>query len=207
MQARITKRTVDAAKPGPRDSFLWDAEVKGFGLKVTPAGRKVYIVQYRPGGGRSAPVRRYTIGLHGAPWTPEQARHEAGKLLAKVKQGGDPAAIRQADRKAETVAELADRFMREHVEARRKGTTAKEYRLAPPESSAERLQTPISRQHLRWQTEAFKSFMQPLNCGRSGRQVPPEPIRHSCQRELDRPFERHVTSRNVHRALPDAATP
>jgi hypothetical protein len=45
--AKITKRTVDALKPGATDRFLWDTELKGFGLKVTPSGNKVYILQYR----------------------------------------------------------------------------------------------------------------------------------------------------------------
>lgn len=46
---RITKRGVDEAQPQTRDSFLWDSELSGFGVKVSPAGRKVYIVQYRLG--------------------------------------------------------------------------------------------------------------------------------------------------------------
>jgi hypothetical protein len=45
----ISKRAVDQAKSGERDMFLWDDQVRGFGLKVTPAGAKVYVVQYRSG--------------------------------------------------------------------------------------------------------------------------------------------------------------
>jgi hypothetical protein len=50
MLAKITKRTVDGLKPGSKDRFLWDTELKGFGVKVTPAGSKVYVLQYRKGG-------------------------------------------------------------------------------------------------------------------------------------------------------------
>ena len=60
----ISKRTVDAAQPGSRDAFLWDSDVKGFGLKVTPAGGKIYVFQYRvarPGETANTPARRYTI--------------------------------------------------------------------------------------------------------------------------------------------------
>ena len=32
MKAKITKRTVDGVKSGERDAFVWDSEVKGFGL-------------------------------------------------------------------------------------------------------------------------------------------------------------------------------
>jgi hypothetical protein len=63
-KGRITKRTVDAAKAREIDSYLWDQELSGFGLKVTPAGRKVYLVQYQLGG-RKGRTRRVTIGRHG----------------------------------------------------------------------------------------------------------------------------------------------
>ncbi len=50
MSNRITKSLVEAAVPAPgRDIWLWDGEAKGFGLRVRPSGRKVYIVEYRPG--------------------------------------------------------------------------------------------------------------------------------------------------------------
>lgn len=94
--AAITKRTVDAAKPGQRDHFIWDEGgkevVKGFGLKVTPSGGKVYVFQYRlarPGEADRTPARRYTIGKHGK-LTPEQARKRAKTLAALVEHGIDP---------------------------------------------------------------------------------------------------------------------
>jgi integrase len=87
--ARITKRTVDATEAGPKELFLWDTELKGFGLRVTPSNSRSYVLQYRMGG-REAPSRRYTIGGHGSPWTPEAARKEAERLLIMVRQGIDP---------------------------------------------------------------------------------------------------------------------
>ena len=89
-KGRITKRAVDAAKPGEHDTYLWDADLSGFGLKVTPAGGKAYLVQYRLGG-RKGRTRRVTIGRHGSPWTPESARKEAKRLLGEVGAGRDPA--------------------------------------------------------------------------------------------------------------------
>jgi integrase len=100
-QAKITKRTVDAAKAGERNQFLWDDEVHGFGLKVTPAGGKVYVFQYRlarPGMAELTPPARWTIGRHGK-LTPEQARKEAKRLAALVEQGLDPRKL-EADRHA-----------------------------------------------------------------------------------------------------------
>lgn len=94
--AFIGKTTVDKAEPGERDLFIWDAGnkdvVKGFGLKVTPSGGKVYVFQYRiakPGQADKTPMRRYTIGKHG-PLTPDQARTEAKRLAALVARGIDP---------------------------------------------------------------------------------------------------------------------
>jgi hypothetical protein len=58
-KGRITKRAVDAAKARNKDSYLWDRELAGFGLKVTPAGSKVYLVQYELGGRKRADAARY----------------------------------------------------------------------------------------------------------------------------------------------------
>jgi len=88
----ISKRTVDAAQSGSRDTFLWDNDVKGFGLKVTPAGGKIYVFQYRiarAGQTANTPARRYTIGKHGN-LTPEQARSRAKDLSLLVATGIDP---------------------------------------------------------------------------------------------------------------------
>jgi integrase len=125
-QAKITKRTVDAMQAGPRDRFMWDTELAGFGLKVTPAGKKLYVYQYRRGG-RSTPTRRVTIGPHGA-LTPDQARKKAVRLAGAVAGGGDPATALAAERGALSMAELAGRFLEEHVATKTKPRTAAEYR-------------------------------------------------------------------------------
>ena len=66
MRQKITKTAVDSLRPKARDAFLWDAEITGFGCKITPAGRKVYILQYRTENqdSRKAP-KRVTLGKHG----------------------------------------------------------------------------------------------------------------------------------------------
>jgi len=120
MKAKITKRIVDAAKPSKRDSFIWDAEAKGFGLKVTPAGNKIYILQYCFGG----TVSRYTIGKQGSPWTPNKARDEAGRLLGMVKDGKNPAALRSAEKAEKTVAALCDLYLAEGCETKKPSTLA-----------------------------------------------------------------------------------
>lgn len=76
---KVTKEAVDALPVRDRDNFLWDTLVRGFGLKVTPKGARSYVYQYRLGG-REAKTRRFTIGVHGSPWTPDAARKEAKRL-------------------------------------------------------------------------------------------------------------------------------
>ena len=65
MQTKITKRAVDAVTAIEKRLYVFDTDLKGFGLMVTPKGHKSYFVEYRPnGGGRSQPKRRYTIGRY-----------------------------------------------------------------------------------------------------------------------------------------------
>ena len=88
--AHISKHLVNSIKAGPRDLFVWDDDLHGFGLRTTPSGSQSYVLQYRMGG-REAPSRRYTIGRHASPSMPQSARKEAERLLIMVKQGIDPA--------------------------------------------------------------------------------------------------------------------
>lgn len=124
-RGKITKEAVDALTPG---AVLWDTVVRGFGIRCREGRTKTYIVQYRAGTGRGAPVRKYTVGKHGSPWTPDAARKEAKRVLGRIAAGADPAAEREAERKAGTVAQLCDTFLADHVEAKRKERTTTEYR-------------------------------------------------------------------------------
>ena len=120
---RLTKRIVDAAEIRASEYFIWDDDIPGLGLRVLPSGRKGYVVQYRAGR-RS---RRMSLGPS-TVLTCEQARTRAIGIIAAARNGEDPAAERDAGRKAITVKELAERFDREHISLRVKPSTAKEYR-------------------------------------------------------------------------------
>src|SRR5690349_5638588 len=125
----ISKRSVDATEAGEKDSYLWDRDLKGFGLKVTPAGRKVYLIQYRVGG-RKGRTRRVTIGMHGV-LTADQARARAKQLLGEVAAGRDPAAALQEERGSSRLGEVLTTFLQEHAGGKLKPSTAAEYgRLA-----------------------------------------------------------------------------
>ena len=121
---RISKRSVDAFKPSERVKLLWDSDLPGFGLKVTPAGGRTYLVQYRRGG-RKGRTRRLTIGKHGT-LTPDQARHEAKRVLGEVAAGKDPAEDRTQARQAKTVAELCELYLSEGVATKKVPTVAKD---------------------------------------------------------------------------------
>jgi integrase len=122
----LTKRIIDALVPKKTNFFFWDTELKGFGLKVTPSGSKVYVLQYRMGG-RETTARRFTLGKHGA-WTPDRARKEALKLLALVSSGTDPAEAKQASKAGLTLAKFARRYLEEHAQPHKKPRSVAEDR-------------------------------------------------------------------------------
>src|SRR5829696_2784903 len=114
---KLSKRAIEAL-PSPRaaDTIWWDQDLKGFGLKLTRAGRKVFLVQYRPAGDRRNP-RKYTIGEYGQI-TPYQARVEAQRVLAERAAGRDPQALKQAEKRriaSEQIADLITEFLHRHV--------------------------------------------------------------------------------------------
>jgi hypothetical protein len=124
---RITKRTVDALRPQASEYAVWDAKLPGFGVRVRPSGAMSYVVVYRAGSGRGAPVRRYTIASVGKT-APEAARRRAQAILGAVAHGQDPAGEKATEGGTLTISALSDRFMSEHVEQKRKPGTAVFYR-------------------------------------------------------------------------------
>src|SRR5256885_2415367 len=98
---RLTKSAIDALPTSKSDVVYWDAGCPGFGIKVTPIGRKVFIVLYRTGGAGSK-LRKYTIGPYGRV-TLHQARVAAQKVFAAKLEGRDPAAETR-ERKRRVVA-------------------------------------------------------------------------------------------------------
>jgi integrase len=118
---KIGKRTVDAAKAEASAYRLWDSELKGFGLKVSPRGVKTYFVWYRVGEGRAAQRREFTLGRHGA-MEPETARGEAMNALVAAREGKDPQAVRQKARGELNVSALCDQYLKEGVGTKKDST-------------------------------------------------------------------------------------
>jgi integrase len=99
-----------------KDTVYWDAGVPGFGVKVTPKGRKVFIVMYRLAGAGSR-LRKYTIGPYGRITLP-MARAQAQKIFAARLDGRDPAEEKKQSRRrlvVDRVDDLIERFIQEHV--------------------------------------------------------------------------------------------
>jgi len=98
----------DIRKLGPGQE-LWDTAVAGFGARRQRSEAVSYILLYRIAG--NPQNRRFTIGRHGAPWTPDGARKEARRLLGAVADGKDPALAKKATRHAVTVADLCHNYL------------------------------------------------------------------------------------------------
>jgi integrase len=117
---RLTKTAIDALPPPPSELVYWDATLPGFGVKVTPAGRKVFIVLYRTSGAGSR-LRKYTIGPYGRV-TLHIARNEAQRILAARIEGRDPASEKREARRrltADRIDDLVEVFIAQHVSKRR----------------------------------------------------------------------------------------
>lgn len=123
--SKLTKAIVDTTLTYHKE-FLWDDEVKGFGIRFLASGRRKWIYRYRDQGNR---WRALVLGEVGV-LTLTIARDQARNAAAKVQTGGDPAAERDAKRRAISVRELAVVFEELHVNLWLKPSSAAEYRRA-----------------------------------------------------------------------------
>jgi integrase len=117
---KLTKSAIDDLPVPPKDIVYWDANCPGFGVKVTPTGRKVFVVLYRTVGTGSR-LRKYTIGTYGRV-TLNQARVTAQKVFAAKLDGRDLAAEKKASRRrlvADRVDDLLEAFIAQHVSKNR----------------------------------------------------------------------------------------
>ena len=120
---RLTKSAIDSLPTPESDLVYWDAGCPGFGVKVTPKGRKVFIVLYRTRGADSK-LRKYTIGTYGRV-TLHQARVAAQRVFAAKLEGHDPAADkREAKRRvvADRVEDLLETYIAQRLSQNRSGS-------------------------------------------------------------------------------------
>ena len=124
IRVHISKAVVDALTPRERQYFAPDDVDRGFGVRVRPGGSRHYVVRLRVDGRQ----RFYTIGKHGAPWTPDTAREEAKRFLAqaaqvkKLRETGaapptmlHPIEAREAGKAAPTLEAFAKRYLADYA--------------------------------------------------------------------------------------------
>ena len=124
---KLTQAAVDALAFDGRDRIVFDRQLSGFAIRVTPGGSKIFIAQTRIAGRK----RRVTIG-HYPNLTVIEAREQAQQVLADIRHGKDPAAERKARLQAAaagemTVAELCDKWLTDYVRPKLKPRTVFDY--------------------------------------------------------------------------------
>src|SRR6266481_9857353 len=115
-RVKLTKSVIDNLPTSGKDVVFWDAACPGFGVKVTPRGRKVFVALYRTGGAGSR-LRKYTISPYGRV-TLQMARAEAQKIFAARLEGRDPAAEKRESKRRMTtdrVEDLIEVFIVQHI--------------------------------------------------------------------------------------------
>ena len=122
--SKLTKEIVESTPALEKPVYVWDAETKGFFLRVLPSGLKSFGLFYRNKFNRQ---RWHKIGRY-PDWSVDRARREARSVRVLVDQGGDPSRVRDLDRNADTVDQLLDRYDREHLSRRNRESTAREFR-------------------------------------------------------------------------------
>lgn len=122
------ERAISEAQPIAKGArlYLWDKDVKGFGLVVTSTGTATFIFQHKDGKGRGANTQKVTIGRY-PNLTPAVARDIAKAHAGTVAHGGNPAGEIREDKAKATVAEVGERFLRDHVAVKLKEKTAYDY--------------------------------------------------------------------------------
>lgn len=120
---KLTKRFIESIElPQKGELLVWDVELKGFGVRIFPTGRRTYFVQYRNGFNHT---RRKKIGIHGAI-TAELARDEAKKLLGDVAKGEDPSKNFQMAKQKPTFARLANEYLEVYAKTNKRLKSYKE---------------------------------------------------------------------------------
>ena len=130
MKIKLTKTTVEAAQPKLKDYIIFDKELAGFGLKITPTGSKIFIYQYRISGSKK--TQRYTIGRYldhvinnnkKQRLTVNNARSIAEVLRGQTKSGINPKADKKIAESENSMICILDEFVNSYVKLKLKPRT------------------------------------------------------------------------------------
>ena len=141
MPGKLTTHMIESAKvPSEGQAFLWDGELKGFGVRVGSTGVKSYVLQYRNPDGR---LRR-SVYARFPVFSVDQARKEAIRMLADITRGIDPADEKEAKRSAPTIGDVCDWYLEEAEAGRLLGR-----RRLPIKASTVRMERSRIDRHIR----------------------------------------------------------
>jgi len=137
--AKITKTFVDkVAAPAEGYEVHWDESVKGYGLRVSSQGKKVFMVMGRVLG-KSI---QFTLGPYGT-LTEAKARERAQKVLQDMREGIDPRAVVKADAAAKiSLQDVLEAYVGRP--GKMKDSTAREYRRHVEKTFAKWASLPIA---------------------------------------------------------------
>lgn len=127
MKASLTEKLLKGLKADGRAVDVWDDRSPGLVARVRRSRRVYFWVKYRTRAGSRQ--RWHQLGQHGADLTLEQARKAARKALNAVSEGRDPALEKREERNAKDVADLAQRYIEQHAEVRKKASSLRNDRL------------------------------------------------------------------------------
>ena len=166
---KLTTRNVSAAKPQKKYYRVWDTEIKGFFLRVTPMGKKVYCIAYRHNGAS----KEYTIGTHGK-FTADQARDQAKIKIGEVAKNKDIqenkklANKRSEARKHQVLGKFIENKYKPWVLAERKSgeETLKKLTLAFPHLMKQNMEEITPWEIQKWRTEKIRDGLKPTTVNR-----------------------------------------
>jgi integrase len=151
---RLNKTNVANLPVPEKPAYVWDTYLQGFGIRLSPSGRRTFIVV---GTTRAGKQIKHKVGVAGRI-TPEQAREIATRKLGELAAGHDLAAERTEARAAErarlaqpTLQELADTYLERHAKVHKRTWRGDEYmirRLILPGLGASRRADEITRSHV-----------------------------------------------------------
>lgn len=114
--SKLTKKYVESLTPKDTSYIVWDSQVKGFGVRVSPKGKKVYLIKYV---GEDKKQRKPVVGEHGF-MTAEEARVEALDLLSKAKKGNDPQSEKEKQKAIPTLNQFFEMYIERHAKQHKK---------------------------------------------------------------------------------------
>ena len=112
---KLTDQAVRSLRPDTRQVDYWDVSPKNFGVRVSQAGRKTFIVRYRTAGR----YRRMSLGVYPIVSLSDARRH-ARQVLGEVASNDDPAQVRQDARRAPSFEALAALYLEKHARVKKK---------------------------------------------------------------------------------------